>query len=677
MSLPTWRDWAFALKVLGAAILALFLALWIDLPRPYWAVSTVFITVQPFAGATRSKAIYRVCGTVLGAIVAVILVPNLVNAPELLTLAIALWVAICLYVSLLDRTPRSYILMLAGYTAAFIGFPAVADPGSIFDTAVARAEEITLGILCASLVGSIVLPQSVAPVIAARLEQWFAAARAWSSAVLARSPTGNSQAERLRLAGGAVAFDALVTPLRYDMTGAERSADAMATLRQHMLMFLPIVASIADRIETLERMQALPDALRQRLDDMAAWLRSGTIDPGPADRLRHAVADYDPVFPRAPAWSDLVVASLVARLEDFIDLRQDARGLQRHIVDGTPVRETLAFRYTAAARRIRHHDHGMALLSAVAAFLSIVLASAIWIATAWPDGMSAPMLAAVGASFFAVQDDPAPQIVDLANAGLIGAIGAGVYLFAILPMATSFEMLALALAPGVLLCGLAMTQPRTAVIGLGTGVVGFTLLAIQDQYTGDFAPFVNSAIAAIVGVWIAAIVTRLVRSVGGAWSARHLRRINRRSLAAAAAGEGAQDGLELAALMLDRVGLIVPKISALPRDDAEWTAELVTEVRVGINLVELRRVRRHLTGPAAAAVDRLLTALGHYFRTDAVHPPAALLEPLDASLDAIMTDEDESGRRAALLGLTDLRRSLFPNAAPYGGPAVREPGLAA
>ena len=58
MSLPTWRDWVFALKVLGAAILALFIALWIDLPRPYWAVSTVFITVQPLAGATRSNPSY-------------------------------------------------------------------------------------------------------------------------------------------------------------------------------------------------------------------------------------------------------------------------------------------------------------------------------------------------------------------------------------------------------------------------------------------------------------------------------------------------------------------------------------------------------------------------------------------------------------------------------------------
>ena len=35
LALPGWRDWAFALKTCAAAMLALFLALWIDLPRPY------------------------------------------------------------------------------------------------------------------------------------------------------------------------------------------------------------------------------------------------------------------------------------------------------------------------------------------------------------------------------------------------------------------------------------------------------------------------------------------------------------------------------------------------------------------------------------------------------------------------------------------------------------------
>jgi len=402
MTLPGWRDWAFALKTFGAAMLALFLALWIDLPKPYWAVGTVYITSQVLAGATRSKAVYRVCSTVIGAVVSVVLVPNLVNAPELLTLSIALWVALCLYFSLLDRTPRSYLMMLAGYTAALIGFPAVGEPGAIFDTALARAEEITLGILCASLMSSVVLPQSVVPTITARLDLWLRDARGWVANVLGQGRTeADTQARRLRLASDAIAFDALATPLRYDGTGAERSAEAMATLRQHMLMFLPIVSAIGDRIEALEGVRALPQRLRALLDAMAAWLASGTTDPAEAARLKRAAQALDPSLGSHPAWTDLVLASLLARLADFIDLRQDVRLLQRHIADGTLVTEALTFRYTAAARTIRHRDHGMALLSAVGVFLSILLTSGIWIATGWPDGAGAPMMAAVGCCFFA------------------------------------------------------------------------------------------------------------------------------------------------------------------------------------------------------------------------------------------------------------------------------------
>ena len=44
------------------------------------------------AGAPRSKAFYQVLGTLLGAVVSVILVPNL--ASDLLTVATALWVAV-------------------------------------------------------------------------------------------------------------------------------------------------------------------------------------------------------------------------------------------------------------------------------------------------------------------------------------------------------------------------------------------------------------------------------------------------------------------------------------------------------------------------------------------------------------------------------------------------------
>ena len=680
MTLPGWRDWLFSIKTFGAAMLALFLALWIDLPKPYWALGTVYITSQVLAGATRSKAMYRVGGTVLGAIVTVILMPNLVDAPELLVLGIALWVALCLYVSLLDRTPRSYLMMLGGYTAALIGFPAVGEPGAVFDTAVARAQEITLGILCASLVSSVVLPQSVVPSIAGRLDLWLRDARGWVRDVLGRArPAEDTQAKRLRLASDAIAFDALATPLRFDMTGAERSAEAMAILRQHMLMFLPIVSAVADRIDTLERATALPPRLRDLLDDMAAWIEAGITDPAAAARLRGAAEALAPSLGARPAWNDLVLASLLGRLIDFIDLRQDTRLLQRHMADGSPVHEHLAFRYTAAARTIRHRDHGMAVLSAIGVFLSILLTCAIWIATGWPDGAGAPMMAAVACSFFAAQDDPAPAILGFANSALIGAVGAGIYLFGILPLATSFEMLALALAPGLLLCGVFMAQPKTAPLAMGAAVNGPTLIALQSSYSADFAAFTNSAVAVILGMWTAAVVTRLVRSVGAGWAARRLRAVNRRSLAWAAGRHGAENGLELAALMLDRVGLIAPRLAALPPDDAEWTADLLAEVRVGINVVELRRDRRGLSGPGRAAVERLLSVLAVHFGRGTAAPPADLLDAIDDALDAVCRDAGQAAGRAALMGLVGIRRGLFPDAPPYraSSGAAAQPELAA
>ncbi len=165
-------------------------------------------------------------------------------------------------------------------------------------------------------------------------------------------------------------------------------------------------------------------------------------------------------------------------------------------------------------------------------------------------------------------------------------------------------MVVLALAPALIPCGYFMTRPRTAPLALGAAVNGSTMLALQNGYRGDFASFANSTLAIVIGMWTAAAVIRLTRSVGAAWSARRLHRTNRRSLAEAASRVGGQDGLRLAALMLDRVGLIAPRLAALPPEDAIWTAGLLGEVRAGINVVELRRARRALPEEARTCVER-------------------------------------------------------------------------
>jgi len=57
---PFWVRHAalvFSVKTFAAAMLALVTALLLDMPRPYWAMATVYITAQPLVGATVSKAV--------------------------------------------------------------------------------------------------------------------------------------------------------------------------------------------------------------------------------------------------------------------------------------------------------------------------------------------------------------------------------------------------------------------------------------------------------------------------------------------------------------------------------------------------------------------------------------------------------------------------------------------
>ena len=143
MKLPTASEALFSAKSFAAAMLALYVA---HAHRPAAPVlgddDRVRRVPRRSPGRSARRRLYRVGGTLLGSLATVLLVPSLANSPELLSLALALWVGGCLYISLLDRTPRSYVFMLAGYTAALIAFPAVGDPGTIFDIALARVEEI-------------------------------------------------------------------------------------------------------------------------------------------------------------------------------------------------------------------------------------------------------------------------------------------------------------------------------------------------------------------------------------------------------------------------------------------------------------------------------------------------------------------------------------------------------
>ena len=139
-SMPPARDWFYGVRSFAASMIALYIALLMQLPRPYWAMATVYIVSSPFVGPTSSKALYRALGTLLGAGGAILLVPPLVQSPLLLSGAIALWTGTLLFLSLNLRTANNYVLMLAGYTLPMIALAVVDDPLAVLSSALSTAQ---------------------------------------------------------------------------------------------------------------------------------------------------------------------------------------------------------------------------------------------------------------------------------------------------------------------------------------------------------------------------------------------------------------------------------------------------------------------------------------------------------------------------------------------------------
>lgn len=661
-------DLVFAVKTFAAAALALVIALWLDLPRPYWAMATVYIASQPLAGATSSKAFYRVLGTLTGAAVSVVVVPTFVTAPELLCLVVALWVGLCLYLSLLRRTPSSYAFMLAGYTVALIGFPAVSDPGSIFDTAIARVEEITLGIVCASLVSTIVLPRSVAPAVGARVTSWLSDARRLSQDVLAGRGTEPAHlAHRRRLAADAVEIDTLAGHLDYDRVADANVARGLHALRLHMLMLLPLLASMSDRIAALgSHLRGTSSQLPSLLDDLARWLATEASERQPAEHLRARIASLRPKLDAHSSWDQITTANLLIRLRELVDISSDCRALSRAIAAGDDVtRLQLAFRPETSIAPARHRDRGLALWSAAGAVIVILITSAFWIATGWTDGASAPMMAAVGCSFFAAQDDPAPSIRNFAWWSLASIAVVAVYLFAVIPAISQVEALIAALAPSFILFGILIARPSTSFAGTPLAVNSATLLALQSAYDADFASYANSAVAFLLGMVAAAIVTKLARSVGAEWSARRLMKTNWATLALTAERRGKNDRASFVGVMLDRLGLLVQRLAVISDVDRR-DIDSLTQLRVGINIIDLRRARHELTAATLTAIDDMLDRLAAACRKHVSGPlPGELLTCIDAALLAALDEPAGAAREDALIGLIGIRRGLFPQAPAY------------
>jgi len=665
----------FSIKAYLAAMLAMYLALSIGLQRPYWAFLTSYIVAQPLAGAVVSKAMFRVIGTFVGALAAVAMVPALDNAPELLTLAIGLWLGLCVFVSLLDRTPRAYMFVLAGYSAILIALPSVEAPATIFTVAALRVQEITLGILCGSLVHAVLLPRSVAEFLLTRVAVILRDAERWSRDSIELEPDPAVDDDRRRLAQDVTELHQLSIHLPFETARIAPRVRTVRALQDQLSMLMPLGAAVADRVARLQVARGVPPAFAALLADARDWLdrldRSDRIArETEATALQERCAALEPAIAEGSTWRELLQLSLAARLSSLIGAHRDCRDLSEQLatLDRRPVSPRVAELLEGRRDRELHRDVAGALRGAIGAFLTIVVGSALWIASGWQDGSTAVMLAGVFLALFAASDDPLVPLRAFFFGTLAAALLGAVYGYAILPRLDGFVEFAAALAPPLLVLGTMMHSPRWSGLAVPTLLGLGSPLLIADRYTSDFQAFVNGMIAQLVGIAFAIVMARLLQSAGVSGAIRRTIRAGWNDIAERSTLMVPVDVRGWINRMLDRIALLAPRLAVSGRAPGAPLYDALRDLRTGVAIGELRQLRLDLPPDRGEPLRQVLTDVGAYYRhldPDAPAPAGpGLLAGIDAAIHAFARDGDAAVRRAAALALVSLRRNLYPDADP-------------
>jgi hypothetical protein len=201
-----------------------------------------------------------------------------------------------------------------------IGFPSVLAPGTVFDTAVSRVEEITLGVVCAAIVHSLIFPKSVFSAFEDKLRSAMTQARRWLADGLIQQATPQAEMERRRIAADISELYSLGTSLCFDTAPHRPDIGFIRAFDRKMVALLPLLGAVEDRLTLLRGIGPLETKLSHAVMGVYEWL--GLKAPGDRHRaaeLKEACVDATPAVSPQSSWPDLVTVNVTVRLIELIE----------------------------------------------------------------------------------------------------------------------------------------------------------------------------------------------------------------------------------------------------------------------------------------------------------------------------------------------------------------------
>jgi uncharacterized membrane protein YccC len=503
--------WAYAFRIWLAAVVALYVAFWLQLGGASSAAVTVAILAQPTRGAALAKAANRIAATLIGATMSVVIAGLFPGERIGMLGAFVCWICICVFVASYLRGYQAYAAVLSGYTVAIIALVNIDTPQNVFTTMTDRMAAITIGILCVTLINDVFGSPPVWRGLDRGINDIWRDVRGYARDVL----SGNQDSERTgALLSQISGLRDQVDIVAHDMAdGRHRAAGA----RSAMLALVEIVQQLR-----LLRLLALGDPLAITIKNQCL----AAIDGHHAEALAFLTKLREIELSRPD-----LVAGAVWQIQQAVRFVESKSLLSDGLLS---LREGLE-----PARDVRLPQRGefvVALGNAARIGIALLAGTTFLVFAGWPASVAALTITAILCALSTMMPSPSKFAVAAMISFVLASVSAGIVRFYVLTESQQFVRLALAIAPVLIFGCLLSVRPAIAGIGLIMNVIFLVLLAPSNPQVYNPLTFYSECMFVAFALAVVFLASRLAWPVSALDRQRAVVRATRETLMASVAG---------------------------------------------------------------------------------------------------------------------------------------------
>ncbi|AWB32968.1 FUSC family protein [Orrella marina] len=486
---------------------AIGICLWVGYELALTLVSSAAITVcivaDPNSGSVFSKSKWRLIGSLAGGLVIALLALWFAQAPWIFLTGLAIWTAICSYISACFRYFQAYAAALSGYTATII----LVEIHNVFDlvafSTVQRVAEIILGVLSVALVFGLTHVRKGIARLEPEMHTQGRRTLDLASTIL-DNPTRDHMVAQLRL------WVRQTEDLQHNLLllGEEEAIFAKQA-RSIRIALSDLYGPLSHFSESLLALSQTPDTeqtrvARQAVLDCMTHLTTATNSAQAVQQIIDEVlpALREPIERAAAKQANAGIRRQIRAIPD--SLRTLLISLQNY-------RQIRHEPLSAPSRKTGHLvENRIAKFQAVGVGIGYLAFCAFWIESGWTGGDVALLMFVAVSMLQMSSDQPVLNLLSMFKGLAIASLVALPLKFLMLPASEGFGWLMFLLAFGLLPGCAFKSIPKTASIGSGYLLFFPLLLGLDNQMSYDIQAFASEVVSMCVSIFAAIVLMAAV-----------------------------------------------------------------------------------------------------------------------------------------------------------------------